>query len=84
MAMQQLAANGKYTGGKARFGFEVNADGSVVQDATEQAIVARVRNARARGDALRKIVRDLEAAGVRSRSGKPLALTQVARIVRAA
>ncbi len=84
MAMQQLAANGRNTGGKTRFGFELDDDGSLVGADAEQAIVERVRGARATGASLRKIVRDLEAEGVRSRSGKPLALTQVARIARAA
>lgn len=84
MAMQQLAANGRYTGGKARYGFKAKADGFLGADDTEHTIVSRVRDAHANGDSLRKIVRDLEAEGVRSRSGKPLALTQVARIARAA
>jgi DNA invertase Pin-like site-specific DNA recombinase len=84
IAMQQLAANGRYTGGNAKFGFKTKADGSLHGDDTEHAVIARVRDARASGHSLRKIVRDLEAEGVRSRSGKPLALTQVARIARAA
>ena len=82
--MQQLVANGRYTGGKARFGFKAKGDGLLGANDTEHAIVVRIRQARASGASLRKIVDALAADGVCSRSGKPLALTQVARIARAA
>lgn len=84
MAMQLLASNGRYTDGKSRFGFDVGTDGTLCPAEKEQLIVARVLEARERGDSLRKIVRDLADEGIRGRTGKPLGLTQVARIARAA
>jgi DNA invertase Pin-like site-specific DNA recombinase len=76
-AMQHLKSQGKYTGGRARFGFAVGADPA------EQEILATARAARARGLSLRDVVAELEERGVRSRAGKPFALAQVARMLAA-
>ncbi len=71
--------------GKAPFGFRVAADGVHLEaDADEQAVLAAVRQLSAAGLSLRGIVAALARRGLKSRAGKPLALTQVARIVRAA
>ncbi len=71
--------------GEVPFGYRLAADGAHLEtDASEQAIVERVRALRAGGVSLRSIVADLAAAGCVGRTGKPLALTQVARIAGAA
>ncbi len=68
--------------GKVPFGYKLAADGRAIEvDAREQAIIARVRTLRGTGMALRQIVRETARAGLVSRSGRPLGLTQVARLV---
>lgn len=63
------------------FGFAVDAAGKLVPLESEQRTLHLVEELRARGLTLRAIVAELEAQGIRSRSGKPLGLTQVSRIV---
>ena len=63
------------------FGFAVDTAGKLVPLESEQRTLHLVEELRARGLTLRAIVAELEAQGIRSRSGRPLALTQVARIV---
>lgn len=83
-ALAVKRSRGEYVG-SVPFGFRLAADGVHLEsDAAEQAIVASVRGLAADGVSLRGIVARLAANGTKSRSGKPLALTQVARIVRAA
>jgi DNA invertase Pin-like site-specific DNA recombinase len=82
-ALQAKRARGERTGG-VRFGYDVDAAGKLVPNAREQAIVARVRELRASGRPLRGIVADLEREGVVGRTGRPLALRQVAVIERMA
>jgi site-specific DNA recombinase len=83
-AMQHLRAQGRYTGGRPRFGYVVGVDGEMlVADPTEQTIIARVRELRARGLTLRGIVTALHECGVRSRAGRPFALPQIARMLAA-
>jgi site-specific DNA recombinase len=84
MAMQHLAARGMYTGGEARFGCARGADGALVEVQAEQEVIACVHTARAQGLSLRAVVAELERAGIVGRTGRPLALAQVANIVRAA
>ena len=63
----------------APYGYRVE-DGRLVHDDAEQAVIAAVRDLRARKVTLRAIVTTLEARGVLSRAGTALGLTQVARI----
>jgi DNA invertase Pin-like site-specific DNA recombinase len=70
--------------GTVPFGYVLDAAGRLAPDANEQAIIAEVLALRDRGVSLRGIVAALEGRGFRSRAGKPLQLTQVARIVRGA
>jgi DNA invertase Pin-like site-specific DNA recombinase len=71
--------------GRVPFGFRLAADGVHLEpDADEQTIVARVRELAAQGMSRRAIVAELAARGVVSRVGKPLQITQVARILAAA
>lgn len=67
--------------GEVPFGFRLEA-GKLVRDDVEGAIVDAVNELRAAGLSLRAIVGHLEARGFVSRSGRPLGLTQVARIAR--
>jgi predicted transcriptional regulator of viral defense system len=53
----------------------------LVIDEAEQIIITTIKEYRESGLSLRKIVSRLEELGHVSRSGKPLGITQVARIV---
>lgn len=67
--------------GRVPFGFRLSPDGRTIEeDPREQAIVLRVRQLRAGGRTLREIVREIAGAGLVSRAGRPLGLTQVARL----
>lgn len=70
--------------GEVPYGFTADADGRLSPNAVELAVVAAVRDLRAAGLSLRAIVDALAARGVVSRAGRPLALTQVARLARVA
>jgi hypothetical protein len=65
------------------FGYTADASGRLFPDAREQAILARAREMRASGATLATIVSDLAERGFVSRSGRPLGLTQVWRLVHA-
>jgi DNA invertase Pin-like site-specific DNA recombinase len=68
--------------GKPRWGYRLDADGvHVVEDPAEQAVVARARSLRAEGASLKGVVEALRAEGVVGRSGRPLAVTQIARML---
>lgn len=80
-AMTHKKAKGERVGNVA-YGYRLAPDGvALVENASEQAVIARVVEARGRGLTMRAIVTDLEAAGCRGRTGKPLALGQVANIL---
>lgn len=64
------------------FGYRAEG-GRLVADEAEQAVLAAVREARARGLTVRAIALELERAGIVSRRGKPLHFTAVADLVRA-
>ena len=80
--MQFKAKAGEYTGGRAPYGFRVEA-GRLVRVEAEQAVLAAARKAKAKGLSLRAIARVLEQRGVLSRVGKAFAPTQIARLVAA-
>jgi DNA invertase Pin-like site-specific DNA recombinase len=83
-ALKAKRARGERAG-EVPFGYHLAADGARLEtDAAEQATIARVRDLRAAGRTLREIVADLAAAGIVGRTGRALALTQVARIAKAA
>ena len=77
--MQFKAAAGEYCGGRAPFGFRVEA-GRLVAVEAEQEVLSAVREARASGLSLRAIAASLDARGLLSRTGKAFGLTQVARM----
>ena len=78
--MQHKAKAGEYTGGRAPYGFMVEA-GRLVRVEAEQAVIAAAREAAAAGLPLRTIARALEQRGLLSRSGKAFAPTQISRLV---
>jgi len=84
-AMRHMAASGEYTGGHARFGQRVAADGVHLEpDLTEQTVLAAVRSARAAGASLRAIAARLAADGVVGRAGRPFGPGQIRQLLAAA
>jgi DNA invertase Pin-like site-specific DNA recombinase len=67
--------------GAVPFGFTADAAGVLAANPTEQAVIAHVRELRAAGLPLRAIVRECSGAGLVSRAGTPITLTQVARML---
>jgi DNA invertase Pin-like site-specific DNA recombinase len=67
-ALRVKIARGESTG-EAPYGWRADADGKLVPDVAEQAVVARVCALRASGLSIRAIVAALTAEGVRTRSG---------------
>ena len=78
--MQHKASQGEYTGGRAPYGFRVES-GSLVAVEAEQAVLTAARDAKLAGLTLRAIARELEQRGLVSRTGRPFAPTQVARML---
>lgn len=69
--------------GNLPFGFRDDGTGRLVEEPGEQEVIGRIAELRAAGLSLRAVVAELRSEGLTSRSGKPLGLTQVARIDRA-
>ncbi len=68
--------------GEVAYGFRVSADGVRLEaDDAEQGVIAVVGELRAAGLSQRAIVRELASRGVISRGGRPLALSQVQRLL---
>jgi len=81
VALQHKAAAGEYIGGEAPYGFRVGADGVRLEpEPAEQLVVARAAALRAQGASLREVARQLAAAGVVSRSGRPFGAGQIRQI----
>lgn len=77
--MQHMAKTGQYTGGRAPYGFRVEA-GRLVRVEAEQEVLAAAREAKAGGLSLRAIARVLEQRGFLSRVGKTFAPEQVSKL----
>jgi len=82
-ALQAKRARGERAG-TVPYGFNADAAGVLSPNAGEVAVQARVRAMRAAGVPLRAIVSALASAEIVGRTGRPLALAQVARIARVA
>lgn len=78
-AMQHMKTAGQYTGGKPPYGFQL-VDGELVEHEAEQAVLALVKEYRAKGMPLRQIAQALADNGFKSRAGKPLHFQAVARM----
>lgn len=81
-AMRHMAEQGAYTGGRAPFGYRLEAD-SLVPAHDEQKAIQAARAARAEGLSLRAVAARLEAQGFRARSGRTFVPVQVARMLAA-
>jgi site-specific DNA recombinase len=81
-AMQYKAACGEFTGGEAPFGWSA-VDGRLEPVEAEQTVIAEARRIRAAGVSLRTVARELDRAGMRSRTGRPFAAVQVRRMLTA-
>jgi DNA invertase Pin-like site-specific DNA recombinase len=80
VALQAKRARGERVG-TVPFGFAVSADGQVVPDSAEQAVIRRVRDLRAAGLSVRRVVAESCKEGLMSRAGRPLSVTQVYRML---
>ena len=83
LALAAKRARGERAG-NVPFGFAAKSDGRLVEDPREQAVIALVRELRAEGATVRGIVEALEARGVTGRTGRPLGLSQVHAVLKAA
>lgn len=81
-AMAHKAACGEYTGGEAPFGYSVAGD-MLVEHEGEQAVIREALALRGEGLSLRAIAAELDRRGLRARTGKVFAASQVARMVAA-
>lgn len=80
-ALAAKRARGERAGG-VPYGYQLAADGVRLEaNEAEQAVLAVVRDLRAAGMSHRRIVAELAARGLVARTGRPLAQTQVARIL---
>lgn len=84
-ALKAIRSSGRKTGGDVPYGFQLGADGRTLEPcASEQRVIARVRELRAAGLSQRAIAADLTAAGLLARTGKPFVNVQVGRMLEAA
>jgi DNA invertase Pin-like site-specific DNA recombinase len=82
-ALKALRARGQRAG-SVPWGYVLEDDRKTLRpDATERAVLELVRVRRKAGASMGEIVAELYERGVRGRTGKPLGLTQVARLARA-
>lgn len=82
-ALQAKRARGERAG-EVPYGFTADSTGRLEENPAEQAVIKHVLDLRAAGLSLRGVTAELARVGIVSRSGKPLGLTQVARMVRGA
>lgn len=79
-ALQAKISRGERAG-MLPYGFSVDASGKLTPREDEQAAIARIRSLAASGEGQRAIVRILAAEGVAGRTGRPLGLSQIQRIL---
>ena len=80
-ALHHIKRQGRKTGGDVPYGFTAAADGTLVADVEEQAMLEAIRTARQRGYSQRQVVAELASQGFTTRKGTPLILRQVQRIM---
>jgi len=82
-ALRHKASMGEFTGGDTPYGHQLAADGEHLEpNEDEQRVLQEARRLRQRKLSLRAVARALDARGMRSRTGKPFAPIQVARMLR--
>lgn len=79
-ALAHKASKGEFCGGQAPYGFSVE-NGLLVRNDAEQGVLSVVAELKASGLSLRAIAAELDRAGIRARTGKTFAATQIARMV---
>jgi len=82
LAMAHKASRGEFCGGQAPYGMRVADDGVTLEaDEAEQRVIRAVHEAAGRGLSVRAIAAELAAAGIVSRTGKPLGKSAVHTIL---
>lgn len=82
-AMQYKASKGEYTGGRARYGFRVGADGVTLEaDPKEQEALQVTHALREEGYSYREIAAALTARGFRSRTGGTFGPSSISRFLK--
>jgi DNA invertase Pin-like site-specific DNA recombinase len=81
-AMQHKASVGEYTGGDVPYGYGLAPDREhLVENPEEQQVLRTARKLRGAGLSLRSVARELNAQGIRSRTGRQFAHVQIARML---
>jgi site-specific DNA recombinase len=80
-ALQHKSAAGEFVGGTPPFGYRVDRAGKLAPEPAEQATTARARALRDAGLSLRLVGRQLDAEGLRSRTGRPFLPAQLQRML---
>jgi DNA invertase Pin-like site-specific DNA recombinase len=82
MAMAHKRSQGQRISGQVPYGTRLASDGKTLEpEPAEQATIVQVKELRSAGLSIRKIVMELAQNGVVGRTGKPLDVPQVHRIV---
>jgi len=81
MVMQHMKEQGLYTGGRPPYGYKVE-DGRIVVNKEEKDIIDLIITMKSDGHYLKQIAAYLKERGIVSRSGKPLGITQIQRILK--
>lgn len=80
-AMRHLQTQGRYIGGQVPYGYQL-VEGALVEEETEQAVIAQARALRERGLSLGKVAVALEQRGMRARNARRFVGQQIKRMVR--
>lgn len=84
VAMRHMRSEGRYTGGKAPFGYQLDDAGQLITNVEEQAAIHTARRLRNDGLSLRAISDKLAEMGHLARSGKPFSASAVNGLLREA
>lgn len=82
VAMRHMRSEGRYTGGKAPYGYQLDADGQLITNVEEQAAIHTARRLRNNGLSLRAISDKLAEMGHLARSGRPFSASAVNGMLR--
>lgn len=80
-AIARRKAEGKKLGGDLRYGYTIGRDGeTLIEDPSEQRVIATARKLRSAGHSLREVARKLRARGMLSRDGTEFHAAQIKRM----